>query len=311
MSAALSPQTPAELWSKGAAFIDGDYVPLSEAKISVLDWGFTRSDVTDDVVHVWKGSFFRLADHLDRFHNSMAGLRLSIPHARAEMTAILSECVRRTGQRDAYVAMLCTRGMPTPGLPRLPQNCTNHRFIAYALPFVWIYPPEQQEQGIHVVIAKTPRIAPESVDPTLKNYHWGDMTRALFEAQDRGADNVVLLGQDGYLTEGPGFNVFAVIDGAVICPDRGALEGITRKSVLELCADLGIPGHIGRITAEQFRDADEAFLCSTAGGIMPISRIDDRYLANGKPGPLSMRLRQRYWEKHEQGWHATPIDYDL
>jgi branched-chain amino acid aminotransferase len=227
------------------------------------------------------------------------------------MTAILSECVRRTGQRDAYVAMLCTRGMPAPGLPRLPQNCTNHRFIAYALPFVWIYPPEQQEQGIHVLIAKTPRIAPESVDPTLKNYHWGDMTRALFEAQDRGADNVVLLGQDGYLTEGPGFNVFAVIDGAVICPDRGALEGITRKSVLELCADLGIPGHIGRITAEQFRDADEAFLCSTAGGIMPISRIDDRYLANGKPGPLSMRLRQRYWEKHEQGWHATPIDYDL
>src|SRR3546814_4733440 len=115
------------------------------------------------------------------------------------------------------------------------------RIWAFALPWVWVIAPEVQERGAHLIVAKTLRIPPDCVDPTIKNYHWGDLTRALFEAKDAGADNAVLLDFDGYVTEGPGFNVFAVIDGAVVSPDRGALEGITRQSVLELCAEMGIP----------------------------------------------------------------------
>jgi branched-chain amino acid aminotransferase len=296
-------------WPQGAAWIDGHFVPIGEARIPITDWGFTRSDVTYDVVHVWRGSFFRLADHLARFAASLRGLRLTIEQDGAGIAAILAGCVRATGLRDAYVAMICTRGAPAPGKPRHPAFCAN-RFHAYALPWVWVMPPEMQARGAHLIVARTPRIPPDSVDPTIKNYHWGDLTRALFEAKDAGADNAVLLDSDGYVTEGPGFNVFAVIDGAVVSPDRGALEGVTRLSVLELCAEQGIPARLGRLTADDLRDADEVFCATTAGGVMPASRIDGRILSNDRPGPISIRLRERYWQKHDEGWHATPVDYD-
>lgn len=292
----------------GCAFVEGAYVPISEAKVSVLDWGFNKSDVTYDVVHVRDGGFFRLDDHLNRFFASMAALRMKVPHDRAEMAEILTECVRRAGLRDSYVAMVTTRGVPAPGLPRLPSLVSN-RFIAYAIPWVDVISEEVQERGAHLIIAKTPRIPAASVDPTVKNYHWGDMIRALFEAEDAGADTAVLLDLDGYVTEGPGFNVFAVINGTVVSPDRGALEGVTRQSVLDLCAELGIPCEVRPLTADELRDADEVFTSTTAGGVMPASRIDGRIKGNDRPGPISMRLKDSYWQFHRDGWHITPIDY--
>jgi branched-chain amino acid aminotransferase len=167
-----------------------------------------------------------------------------------------------------------------------------------------------QARGAHLIVATPPRIADDSVDPTVKNFHWGDLTRGLFEARDRGADNCVLLDRDGCVTEGPGFNVFAVTDGIVVTSDRGALEGITRLSVQELCAELGIPFEIRALPATELREADEIFLSTTAGGIMPASRLDGRILGNDRPGPVSARLREAFWAKRAAGWHATPIDYD-
>lgn len=294
--------------ANGAAWINGRIVPVAEASIPILDWGFTRSDVTYDVVHVWDGSFFRLDDHLDRFAASMQGLRMSLDLDRAAIAGILEEIVARAGLTASYVAMVCTRGNPAPGLPRHPASCIN-RFYAFALPWVWVIPPDVQERGTHVIVAKTPRIPAECVDPTIKNYHWGDLTRALFEAADAGADNAILLDHDGFVTEGPGFNVFAIVDGTVVSPDRGALEGITRRSVLEICTELGIPNRIGPLSRADLDRADEVFFVTTAGGVMPVSRVDGRVYTNDRPGPVSVRLKQRYWAKHDEGWHATPIDY--
>jgi branched-chain amino acid aminotransferase len=299
---------PTVPWSTGAAYIDGRYMPIEEAAIPITDWGYRRSDVTYDVVGVWGGAFFRLDDHIRRFRASMRSLRLEPPESDERIRAVLSQCVRRTGLREAYVAMDCLRGGPKPGLPRHPVNCRNY-LAAFAIPWVWVMSPEMQERGAHLIVAKTPRIADESVDPTVKNFHWGDLTRGLFEAYDRGADNCVLLDREGFVTEGPGFNVFAVADGAVATPDRGALEGITRLSVIELCEDLGIACAVRPLPAAELRDADEIFLATTAGGIMPASRIDGRILGNDRPGPISARLRERFWAKRAEGWHATPIDY--
>ena len=148
------------------------------------------------------------------------------------------------------------------------------------------------------------------MDPTVKNFHWGDLTQALFQAFDRGGETAVLVDGDGYLSEGPGFNVFRVQDGGVTTPHGTVLEGITRESVRELCDELEVPFAFANITPDELRDADEVFLSSTAGGIMPVSRVDDRILGNGRPGPLSTRMRDLYWQKHEQGWHGTPVDYD-
>jgi branched-chain amino acid aminotransferase len=175
---------------------------------------------------------------------------------------------------------------------------------------VWIFSPEQQDRGGHLIITEVVRIPPESLDPRVKNFHWGDMTRALFEAYDRGGETAVLVDMEGYISEGPGFNVFCVETGKVISPGATVLEGITKQTVRELCAELDVPFEIGHVTPPQLRGADEVFVSSTAGGIMPITRIDNRTLGSGRPGALSTKLRDLYWKKHEQGWHATPVRFD-
>jgi len=296
------------LWPDGAAYIDGRYVPIAEAAIPITDWGYRRSDVTYDVVSVWGGAFFRLDDHIRRFRASMRAWRLDPPESDEDIRQVLGECVRRSGLREAYVAMDCLRGRPKPDLPRHPVNCRNY-VAAFAIPWVWVISPEVQQRGAHLIIAKTPRIADVSVDPTVKNFHWGDLTRGLFEAYDRSVDNCILLDLDGFVTEGPGFNVFAVSGGSVATPDRGALEGITRLSVMEICDELGIPFAVRGVPAAELHECDEIFLATTAGGIMPVSRLDGRILGNDRPGEISSRLRELFWAKRAQGWHATPVEY--
>ncbi len=295
-------------FSAGAAYLDGRFMPLGQALIPITDWGYRRSDATYDVVGVRGGAFFRLDDHVARFRRSMTALRLSPPETDAQIRDILTHCVRLSGLREAYVAVDCLRGRPRAGEPYHPAHARNY-LAAFAIPWVWLIPPDIQARGAHLIIASPQRIPPASLDPTVKNFHWADLTRGLFEARDAGADTCVLLDGDGYVTEGPGFNVFAVRDGAVATPDRGALEGITRRSVMELCADSGLRCAATRLTADDLRDADEIFIATTAGGIMPASRIDGRILGNDRPGPISMRLHDLFWKKRAEGWHATAIDY--
>ncbi len=291
----------------GSVFIDGDWKALSEAKISMFDWGFTRSDVAYDVVSTWKGAFFRIDDHLDRFFNSLAKLRMTIPYSRAEVRQILHGCVKAGGLQDGYVAMLCTRGVPPRGVrdPRLAQN----RFYAYALPYVWIANPEKQAQGIDLHVSQRIRISPDSVDPTVKNYHWLDLVMSLFDAYDRGADTSCVVDAQGHIAEGPGFNVFLVKDGVVRTPDRGVLEGISRKTAIELCGTLGIPLRVEPVPASDLRSADEVFITSSGGGVLPIAKIDGRPVAGAWPGPITRRLQDAYWALHDDPRHRDPVEY--
>src|SRR5215469_2251912 len=153
--------------------------------------------------------------------------------------------------------MVCTRGRPPAGSRDL-RLCEN-RFIAYALPFVWIANPEKQQRGLHAIISSFTRIPAQSVDPRIKNYHWLDMVRSQFEAYEHEADLPILLDLDGNVAEGPGFNVFAVTDGKVATPDFGMLEGITRRSVLEVCKAIGVPAEERKMPAAELREADEIF----------------------------------------------------
>jgi branched-chain amino acid aminotransferase len=297
-------------YGDGAAYVQGGFVPIAEANISVLDWGFTRSDCVYDVVHVYQGGFFRLGDHLARFAHSMQARRLA-PHESPErMEAILHRCVALTGLADAYVAMVASRGRPRIGGSRRPADCVNH-FIAYALPWIDVIPKDVQERGAHLWIAGIPRVPDASVDPTVKNYQWSDLTGGLMEAHDHGFDTAILCDAAGFVTEGPGFNIFIVRDGQVLTPDRGSLHGITRKSVLELCAMEGVPAAVAPITRAELEDADEVFAATTAGGVMPVSRVGGRILGNDRPGPLSARLKALYWRRHAEGWHRTPVRMDV
>lgn len=295
--------------SNGAAWMKGRIIPIKDAKISVTDWGLTRSDITYDVVHVWDGHFFRIDDYLDRFMTSIAKLRLNIPQSRDDIRQTLHDMVAASGLTSAYVSMVASRGTPTVPGTRDPRACDNH-FYAWVVPFVRVIPTEVAKRGAHIMLAGSSiRISPQSVDPTVKNYHWGDMTNALFEALDAGYDTCVLLDDRGCITEGPGFNIFAVIDGTVVTPQVGMLMGITRKTVLEICAELGLPHDIRDITADVFLQADEIFTATTAGGPVPVTRINGRILGNDAPGPIATRITETYWDWHKRAELITPIAY--
>lgn len=301
-----TPLSADPVFKDGIAFIDGAYVPIAEAKLPLLDLGFIRSDACQDTISVWQWRFFRLEDHLARFERSFTRLRMTCPHDRDGLRAIAMGCLQRTGFRDAYLQLIMTRGrMPIGSRDiRLARN----RFQAFCIPYVWIANAQQRATGLTLAISDIRRVPPQSVDPTIKHYHWLDFQMGLFEAYDRGADSVLLTDLDGHVTEGPGFNVFAVADGVLLTPGSGVLDGMTRTTVFELAAELNLAVRTAAIAPETLRGADEVFICSTAGGIMPVRAVDDQAIGDGSPGPTTQRLAALYWSKREAGWHGTAID---
>lgn len=288
----MSNPDPAE----GIAWIDGEFVPLSQARIPILDRGFVRSDATYDVAHVYDGCFFRLGDHIDRFFESMNGLRMSLNLTKEDIADILTECVRRSGLKDAYVQMTCTRGVPPKGT-RDPRLCEN-RFYAFAQPFVWIATPEMQAKGVSLVVSDITRIPPEAVDPRIKNFHWLDLTMGIFDAYDRGSSVSVLVDGEGNVTEGAGFNIFAIKGNALVTPDSGVFEGMTRRTVLELASSQGFDVQCRPLSPAELSGADEVFISSTAGGIMPVTVLDAVPVDTGQPGVKTLLLSKAYWELH-------------
>jgi len=291
----------------GVAYQDGQYIPVSEAKISVLDYGLLHSDATYDTVHVWDGAFFRLSDHITRFLAGVDRLRMTLPMAREELREILHNCVALSGHRKAYVEMVCTRGAAG-NFSRDPRDAAN-RFLAFAVPYGSVANDEQMRRGLSVIISDTVRIPPESVDPRIKNYHWLDLINGLFNAYDKGGETALLLDADGNIAEGPGFNVFAVHDGALVTPARGVLPGITRRTVMEICREDSMKVQDGTLSKDALRAADEVFITSTAGGIMPVTRIDGQPVGNGKVGPITARLMKIYWNWHRDERFIDAISY--
>ena len=153
------------------------------------------------------------------------------------------------------------------------------------------------------------RIPADSVDPRVKNYHWGDFTSGLFEAKDRGFETTMLLDHAGNVTEGPGFNVFAVFENRLVTPENGVLHGITRRTVLDMAHERGLNVQARALPLEEFWTADEVFLSSSGGGVIPVARVDDRHFSNAAPGPVARMLRRDYFAWMERADLRSPIAY--
>ena len=295
--------------SLGAAWMNGHVLPISQATIPVNDWGLVHSDITYDVVPVINGAFFRFEEYLSRFFSSMESLYLDPGMNKSEVQKALHQMVSQSGLRDSYVAMVCSRGRPKIPGSRDPRDCENH-FFAWCVPYVHVIKPEIIDQGATAWISQNVyRIPEESVNPRVKNYHWGDFTQGIFEAKDNKYETVILLDFDGNVTEGPGFNVFAIKDGVLITPDRGVLAGVSRKTVLEIADHLGIGAVICPLSVDELLAADEVFLSSSGGGVIPIVRVNETIYGNGVKGPISVRLNEIYWQWTTLERYRDPINY--
>jgi branched-chain amino acid aminotransferase len=207
------------------------------------------------------------------------------------------------------VTFAATRGSPATAHKDL-RTCKN-RFMVWAVPYYNVFSATEAQIGSDIVVAKTIRIPPEAVDPTIKNFGRLDFVRALFEAYDREAKYAVLLDQEDNVTEGRGWNIFVLSDGVLRSPDGGVLEGITRKTVLELSARLNIDCRLAKVPLAVLRKADEVFVSSTAGGILPVRSIDSERVGDGTPGPVTTRIREMYWKLHDDPAYSTPVRYEL
>jgi branched-chain amino acid aminotransferase len=279
--------------SESIAFFDGRYMPTKEARIPIVDPAVTKSDMVFDVVSATGRVFFRLDDHVERFATSCRKVRIELKVSSEEIKRISAECVHRSGFDDASVFLCGTRG-PYRGGVFLgdPRECDNG-FYAYAVPYSYVVPRACVETGAHIWIAETRRAPNASIDQRIKNFNRMDLTRGTFEALDHGADAAVLLSMAGYVAEGAGFNIWIVRDKGLLTPGYSLLEGITRRTVFELAEELGIAARTANLEPQELTEAPEAFLSTTAGGIIPVTRVNDRPLGNGAPGLLTKSIRDR------------------
>ena len=292
----------------GIGYIDGRYMAREALALPMTDLGFKLCDMTYDAIHVWDGAFFRLDEHLDRFEQSIEKRRFNFGFSRADITEIVHQCVARAGLRESMVMLIATRGDQKGEV--LDLRACESRFIAWAAPYYRIVTETELAQGVSVAISAVPRVPPDSIDPTVKNFARIDFADALFDAYDQGCDHAILLDHEGYVTEGRGWNVFALLGGTLVTPETGVLEGITRRTVLELCERSNVKPKVGKLRPADLKGADEVFMASTAGGIMPIRKIDETLIGNGTPGPVTHRLTEAYWAFHGEPGVSTPVRYE-
>lgn len=297
-------------FAKGIAWIEGELVPFHDAKIPLRDQGFLHSDLTYDVPAVWDGRFFRLDDHLDRLELSCKKIRLQFPIPKAEIKKILHQMTAKSGIRDAFVELIVTRGLNGVRESR-PEDIVNTLYM-FVIPYVWCMEPEIQRVGGSAIIARTVRrIPPGAIDPTVKNLQWGDLIRGMHEAKDRKAMYPFLTDGDSNLTEGAGFNIVFIKDRILYTPDRGVLHGVTRKSVFDAARANGIEIRCEIVPVELAYQADEILMCTTAGGVMPITSLDGQKVKDGKIGPITTAIWDHYWAMHWDPVYSAEVDYGM
>ena len=273
-------------------WLNGEYFPRDEAKISMLDRGFRLGDVMFDTSRTFDGEVFRLHDHLLRLYRSLHYTRLDPGMSVDEMEQLTLEVVQRNNSTrepgdDYMVTQIVTGGQG--GFGNRSQNA-NLAIWVDPIDFA-LYSP-LYETGAHVVIPRTRSYSSDQVDPKIKHYSRLNFVLAQMEATDVDPEAFpVLLDTQGNISESSGANFMIVTDGVLRSPaDQNILQGISRMVLQELADNLGIPSSNESLQPYDVYNADEAFLCSTPYSLLPVGRADNRQIGDEVPGPITKQL---------------------
>ena len=281
------------------AYLNGVFLPLSEARVSVLDRGFLFADGVYEVIPVYGGKAFRLAQHLHRLNNSLSGIQIRNPYDEERWAALVNRLIEQNKASEQFLYVQVTRGT---------QEQRDHRFSAELEPTVFAMsaapkalPQDAIEKGVRLI--------------TLPDIRWRYChlkTIALLpnvllrqQADDQSADEAILI-RDGYATECTTANFFIVENKTVITPPKGndLLPGITRDLILELLLNNGISISEERVPKERLYKADEIWICSSTREVLPVNNIDGQPVSNGRPGSIwqeTAALFTDYVEKLKRG----------
>ncbi len=270
-------------------YLNGEYVPRERAVVSVFDHGLLYGDGIFEGIRAYHGRVFRLGDHLDRLYEGAKAMTLEIPVAKSEMQEIVLETLRRNNLRDAYIRLVVTRGVGDLGLD--PRKCPKAFIFCIAASIV-LYPDELYKKGLSVITASTRRNIPTACVPRVKSLNYLNNIYAKLEANLAGMPEAIMLNAEGYVAEATGDNIFLVKKGVLITPPAhvGILEGITRNAVIDIAREKGIPVEERVFPLFDVYTADEVFLTGTAAEIIPCINVDDRLIADGKPGKMTWEL---------------------
>ena len=286
-------------------WLDGELVDESAAKISVFDHGLLYGDGVFEGIRFYNRRVFRLEEHIRRLFDSARAIVLEIPWTQEEVCRYVVETVAANGLDDGYIRLVVTRG--SGGLGLNPDLCKRASMFIIAST-ISLYPKEHYENGLAVITCATRRPAPAALMPQVKSLNYLNNVMAKVEAIQAGALEAVMLNEQGYVAECTGDNIFIIRDGVLHTPqvNDGALDGITRRVILELASQLGVPIVERQLTRYDIFVADECFLTGTAAEVIPVVELDRRKIGEGKPGPVTRRFIAAF--KELAGSTGTPID---
>jgi branched-chain amino acid aminotransferase len=277
------------------AYVNGEFLPESDAKISIFDHGLLYGDGVFEGIRAYGGRIFKLDRHLDRLYNSAKAIHLTIPHGKEELRNLIIELCRRNRIEDGYIRPVVSRGVGDLGLD--PRKCAQGpTVVIIARPFDPLY-GDRYERGLRLITASHRRVPPQCVSPNIKSLNYLNNILSKIEANRQNADEALLLDVHGFVSEASADNFFIVKDGEVVTPPKVTnLQGITRETVLGIVQEMGLVTREEFFTLFDVYGAEEAFITGTAAEIGPVVEVDDRVIGDGKPGKVTTAIMGRFRE---------------
>jgi len=275
-------------------WLDDKLVDKADAKISVFDHGLLYGDGVFEGIRVYNGRVFELQAHIKRLYDSAKAIRLVIPMSKQKLINAVEKTVEANDVVDGYIRLVVTRGVGNLGLN--PFVCENSRLFIIA-DNIQLYPEELYEKGMEVISATTVRNHPLSLPPQVKSLNYLNNILAKIEALDNDVPEAIMYNHEGYVAEATGDNVFIVKNGVILTPpvEAGTLEGITRAVVIKLAKEENLEVTEKNLTKFDLYTCDEFFLTGTAAEVIGIVEIDGRVVGDGEPGPITKRLRKKFF----------------
>ena len=276
-------------------WMDNGLVDEKDARVSVFDHGLLYGDGVFEGIRVYEGKIFECRAHLDRLYESAKVICLAIPMDLDVMVDAMQQTVRANNIQDGYIRLIVTRGVGNLGLG--PEEC-DHPMVIIIASTIQLYPEELYRKGMKVVSVSTVRNHPLSCPPQVKSLNYLNNILAKIEAVQSGASEAIMYNHLGYVAEASGDNVFLVKKGIIYTPpvQAGSLDGITRGVVMSLAQKAGFQVVEKDLTRFDLYIANEMFLTGTAAEVIGVVEMDSRTIGNGVPGPVTIQLRQMFFE---------------
>lgn len=274
-------------------YLDGQFVTKENAKVSVFDHGFLYGDGIFEGIRIYNGNIFKCKEHLERLYDSAKSIMLSIPLTYEEMQDALVETLRRNELRDGYIRLVVSRGAGNLGLD--PNRCPKASVIIIAEQLA-IYSEEAYRTGLKTVSVSTRRNIPDALNPKIKSLNYLNNILVKIQSNLAGAGEAIMMNAQGYVTEGSGDNIFIVKNGLITTPPcyLGALDGITRQAIIEICRKQGYALKEEPFTMHDVYVADEVFLTGTAAEVIAVREVDGRIIGEGHAGPITLKLLEQF-----------------